>query len=145
MLHILPFTHRNVIATRANDILGIKDYEKIHPFIHNIINAGQKVRWYFEMEDDKLVETASFWEDGIIEVKYVKMNFTHAGDIEKIAIVGPAKWEKWMRSVMQPFTTAEVRYFDLEQSNLAKEWIVNPLNQTTQENTSQSSNNTRNI
>jgi hypothetical protein len=31
--------------------LGIKYYEKIHPFIHNIINIGKKVRWYFEMDD----------------------------------------------------------------------------------------------
>ncbi len=124
--------------------MGIKDYEKIHPFIHNIINAGQKVRWYFEMEDDRLVETASFWEDGIIEVNYGKMNFTHAEDIEKIAIVGPAKWEKWMRSVMMPFATAELKYFDIEEANFAKEWIVNPLSIASQENTSVKSKDTRN-
>ena len=29
MLQLLDFTGENIIATRANDLLGIKDYEKI--------------------------------------------------------------------------------------------------------------------
>lgn len=39
-LHVLDFTQKNIIATSADDLRGIKDYEKIHPLIHNIINTG---------------------------------------------------------------------------------------------------------
>lgn len=49
MLQILATMEKNIIATKVNDILGISDYEKIHPLIHNIISKGEKVRWYFEM------------------------------------------------------------------------------------------------
>ena len=51
MLTILEFTKNNVIATKAKENLTEADIQKIHPLIHNIMNRGQKVRWYFEMEN----------------------------------------------------------------------------------------------
>lgn len=125
MLQLLAFTHKNIIATRANDLLGINDYEKIHPLIHNIIRSGKKVRWYFEMDDCSSSDSTGFWEDGIIEFNYGKMNFTHSEDIEKVAIVGAKKWEKWMKSIMKPFTKASVMYFDLPDREKGMEWIMN--------------------
>jgi hypothetical protein len=125
MLQVLSLTQKNIIATKANDLLGIKDYEKIHPFIHNIINTGKKVRWYFEMDDNSNSESTGFWEDGIIEVNYGKMNFIHSGDLERIAIVGAKKWEHWMRSVMKPFSAAIIQYYDLADREKAIEWIMN--------------------
>lgn len=125
MLQVLSLTHKNIIATKANDLLGINDYEKIHPLIHNIISSGKKVRWYFEMDDCLISNAAGFWEDGIIEVNYVNLKFTHSDDIEKIAIVGVKKWEVWMRSIMKPFVIAKVKYFDLVDKESAFEWIIN--------------------
>jgi len=125
MLQLLDLTQKNIIATKANDLLGIKDYQKIHPLIHNIINAGKKVRWYFEMDDCSHSNTIGFWEDALPEVNYGEMNFTHSDDIEKVAIVGNKKWEKWMRSIMKPFSKARVKYFDLDDRQTAFEWIAN--------------------
>jgi len=130
MLQLLDFTGENIIATKANDLLGIKDYEKIHPFIHNIINTGKKVRWYFEMDDGSISNSTGFWEDGIIEINYGNMKFTHSDDIETIAIVGDKKWEKCMLSIMKPFTKANLRYFELSEKEKAKEWIVNEVKET---------------
>jgi L-rhamnose mutarotase len=123
MLQVLSLTQKNIIATKANDLLGINDYEKIHPLIHNIINTGKKVRWYFEMDDCLISNSTGFWEDGIIEINYGKMTFTHSEDIEQIAIVGNQKWENWMRSVMKPFAKASIMYFDLPDREKAIEWI----------------------
>jgi SpoIIAA-like len=125
MLQILATTQKNIIATRANDILGISDYEKIHPLIHNIIGEGKKVRWYFEMDDCLISNTVGFWEDGIIELNYGKMKFTHSEDIERIAIVGEMKWRDWMQSVMKPFSEATIRYFSLAEKEQAMKWIIN--------------------
>ena len=110
--------------------MGIKDYEKIHPFIHNIINTGKKVRWYFEMDDGSISNSTGFWEDGIIEINYGNMKFTHSDDIETIAIVGDKKWEKCMLSIMKPFTKANLRYFELSEKEKAKEWIINNVQET---------------
>lgn len=128
MLQLLDFTGENIIATRADDLMGIKDYEKIHPFIHNIINKGKKVRWYFEMDDNSDSNSTGFWEDGMIEINYGNMKFTHSNDIEIIAIVGDKKWEKCMLSIMKPFTKATLRYFELSEKENAKEWIMYEIN-----------------
>ena len=48
----------------------------------------------------------------------------HSDDLERIAIVGAKKWEQWMRSVMKPFTTALINYFDLADREKAMEWIL---------------------
>src|SRR5574343_1206445 len=106
MLQLLDITQKNIIATRANDILGINDYEKIHPLIHNIIRTGKKVRWYFEMESNTSENSGGFWEDGFLEIKDSKADFTHADDIDKIAIVGEQKYLTLMYSIMKPFTKA---------------------------------------
>jgi hypothetical protein len=125
MLQVLAFTQKNIIATRVNDLMGINDYEKIHPLIHNIIDSGKKVRWYFEMDGGSISNAAGFWEDGLIEINYSKLNFTHSEDIEKIAIVGEQKWEQWMVSIMKPFTKAWIMYFSLADKEKAMEWIMN--------------------
>lgn len=128
MLQLLDFTGDNIIATRADDLMGIKDYEKIHPFIHNIINTGKKVRWYFEMDDNSDSNSTGFWEDGEIEINYGNMNFTHSNDISTIAIVGDKKWKKCMLSIMKPFAKATLRYFELSEKENAKEWIMYEIN-----------------
>lgn len=116
MLIILEFTKNNVIATKAQENLTEADIQKIHPLIHNIVNRGQKVRWYFEMENFSGWKFNAFWKD-------LKMDMSHADDYEKIAMVGEKKWQDWITQFMKPFTNAEVRYFDSEQKEKAKKWI----------------------
>ncbi|HUC79954.1 MAG TPA: STAS/SEC14 domain-containing protein [Flavisolibacter sp.] len=124
MLQLLDFTHKNIIATSANDLLGIKDFEKIHPLIHNIINTEKKVRWYFEMDDGTASASTGFWEDGSLQLTYGTLNFTHSADIEKIAIVGTQKWKKLMYEIMAPFEKAEIKYFDIAEREMAKNWLM---------------------
>ncbi|GAB3344050.1 hypothetical protein GCM10027429_35420 [Marivirga atlantica] len=116
MIQILEFTKNNIIATRAEDNLTETDIQKIHPLIHNIVNRGQNVRWYFEMENFSGWNIKGLWED-------IKMDLSHAENYEKIAMVGEKKWQDWITQFMKPFTNAEIRYFDLEEKNEAKEWI----------------------
>lgn len=116
MLQILGFTKDNIIATRAEDNLTETDIQKIHPLIHNIVNRGQKVRWYLEMENLSGWKFNAFWKD-------LKMDMSHADDYEKIAMVGDKKWHDWIAQFMKPFTNAEIKYFDLKEKEEAKEWI----------------------
>lgn len=116
MLQVLGFTKDNIIATKANGNLSEQDVRKIHPLIHNIIDRGQKVRWYFEMEKFTGYELQAFWEDA-------KMDLTHANDYEKIAMVGEKEWQNWITQFMRPFTQADIQYFDLSEKEKAKAWI----------------------
>jgi hypothetical protein len=124
MLQILDTTQKNIIATRTNDILGINDYEKIHPLIHNIIRTGKKVRWYFEMEGNTSESSGRFWEKGLFEKKDSQADFTHADDIDKIAMVGEQKYLTLMYSIMKHFTKARIVYFGMTEKEKALQWIM---------------------
>jgi hypothetical protein len=80
--------------------------EKIHPSIHNILEKGQKVRWYFEMEDFSGWKFNAFWKD-------LKMDLSHAEDYEK-SHGRRKKWQDWITQFKKPFTNAEIKYFGLE-------------------------------
>lgn len=116
MLQILELTKKNIIAIRAEDRLTETDIQNIHPLIDNIVNKGHKVRWYFEMKNFTGWKLNAFWKDA-------KMDLSHADDYEKIAMVGDKKWQAWITQLMEPFTGAEIRYFNLDEKEEAKQWI----------------------
>lgn len=119
MLQILEQTQDNIIATKATAKLTQRDYEKILPLLNDKLNKYPKIRWYFEMEDFEGWEAKAFWED-------VKFDSKHANDFDKVAMVGEKKWEEWMTDLMQPFTAAEVKYFNTSQKEEAIKWIKKP-------------------
>lgn len=116
MLQIIELQGKNILATKASGKLRKEDIEKIHPLVHNILDKGIKVRWYFEMEKFTGWDFPGLWED-------LKMDTIHAKDYEKIAMVGDKKWQDWISQFMKPFTNADIKYFDLEDKERAKDWI----------------------
>ena len=116
MLQILEQSEGNVIATKATGKLTKTDYDKLLPVLHERLRQYKKLRWYFEMENFEGWELKAFWED-------VKFDAQHANDFEKIAMVGEKKWQEWMTDLMKPFTSAEIKYFDLSQTHEAMRWI----------------------
>lgn len=47
----------------------------------------------------------------------------HCRVIERIAMVGEARWEAWMARVCRPFTMASIRYFDASKIDEAWTWL----------------------
>ena len=116
MIAIIEQTKHNIIATRATGKLTLTDYKRLLPIMSNMIETHKKIRWYFEMENFEGWGLRAFWEDVVFDLQ-------HANDYEKIAMVGDKQWEKWMTDLMKPFTTAQVRYYDLIDKDEALKWI----------------------
>ncbi len=116
MIEILKESEGNTIATRASGKLTKTDYDQLLPLLYERLKQYEKLRWYFEMENFEGWELTAFWED-------VKFDIKHAGDFEKVAMVGGKQWEKWMTDLMKPFTAVEIKYFDLDQREDALIWI----------------------
>ena len=116
MLQILGETTENLIATKATGKLTETDYNKLLPLLNNKVDQYRKISWYFEMEDFEGWKVKAFWED-------VKFDAKHANDFEKVAMVGEKKWEEWMTDLMKPFTSADVRFFDISKKKEALKWI----------------------
>ena len=58
----------------------------------------------FEMSDFHGWELQAAWDDFKLGVKYF-------ADIQRIAMVGDEKWEKWIAAFCRPFTAAKIHYF----------------------------------
>ncbi len=116
MIQLLNTRIDNLIAAKISGKITKGDVEKIHLLIHNIIKKGQKVHFYFEIEDFQGYEMEGLWED-------LKTDAAHLSDYGKMAFVGDKKWQEWAAKATDLFTGSEVRYFDLQDKEEAKEWI----------------------
>jgi hypothetical protein len=96
-----------------------EDYEMFVPQIEGLMQGDAKIRLLVELHDFKGWTAGAFWED-------TKFAARHFNDIERLAIVGEARWEKGMAKFIKPFTMAEVRYFDMQARDQAREWIGQP-------------------
>lgn len=109
----------NIIYTVAVEKLEDEDYEKIVPLIQEKVKKFKMVRWYFEMRDFEGWSPGAMWKD-------IKVDFKNRNNFEKIAMVGSKEWEQKLSNLMKPFTDADIRFFDISESEEARKWISKP-------------------
>ncbi len=105
-----------VLTIKAVGKLTKEDYETFVPRVERLIQRFGKVRILFEMEDFHGWNAGALWQD-------IKFDIKHFRDIERLALVGDRKWEKGMSVFCKPFTTAKVKYFDVNEAEKAQDWI----------------------
>ena len=109
----------NIIYSVAEKELKDEDYERLIPLLQEKVKKYGMIRWYFEMRDFKGWSLSAMWKD-------LKFDAKNAENLEKIAMVGDKDWEEKLTQLMKPFTSADIKFFPLEQMPQAKEWIANP-------------------
>lgn len=92
-------------------------YQTFAPLIDQQIKTYGKLRIVFEMRDFHGWTGGAIWED-------IKFDFKHWKDIERVAIVGDARWESGMATFCKPFTLAKIRYFDISDIDDAMVWVA---------------------
>lgn len=106
----------NLLAVRTTGKLDPSDLDTLLPAIKEKIKQHGKIRFFWELDAFEGWTPAAFVEDRFFELK-------HFNDFSRIAIVGEKKWEEKMASLMKPFTTAELKYFDTSQRQQALQWV----------------------
>ena len=110
-------TDDRVLVVVVSGRLTRQDYAHFVPEVDRLIGKHGKIRLLFEMHDFHGWSVGAMWED-------TKFAFRHFRDIERMALVGEKKWQKGMAPFCQPFTKAEVRYFDLSEADEARTWLM---------------------
>jgi hypothetical protein len=106
-----------LLEVRASGKLSKEDYAQFRPELERLISRHGKIRILFEMEDFHGWSAGALWEEIKLDVKY-------SADVERVAIVGEKKWQQELAKFAKPFTSAEVRYFDRENSVQARAWAA---------------------
>ncbi len=105
----------NALGFTMSGKLHDEDYKKFVPLIDESAKSG-KVRLLAHFHDFHGWDAKALWDD-------IKFSTTHCTKIEKIALVGDKKWEKWMAGVCKPFTMAKIEYFDVADIDKAWAWV----------------------
>lgn len=118
MIRIKNVEKSNLIYASISGKITKEDVEKIHPLIHNIVKNGNKVDFFFELVNFKGYDIKGLLED-------LKVDTAHISDYGKMAFVGEKEWQQWAAKATDFFTSSEVKYFDLNEKEEAKRWILN--------------------
>jgi hypothetical protein len=92
------------------------DYDLFVPETERQILQHGKIDVLFDLERFDGWEAGALWED-------IKFDLKHFSDVNRLAILGHKKWHEWMSTICKPFTTAEVRFFQIEDRDDALNWI----------------------
>jgi len=105
-----------IVTVMLTGKLVKEDYETFVPEIERLVKQHGKIRMLVEFRDFHGWTAGALWEDTKFAARYFN-------DIERLAIVGEAKWEKGMAVFCKPFTRAKVRYYDVAKEDEARSWI----------------------
>ncbi|MFC6998852.1 SpoIIAA family protein [Rufibacter roseus] len=116
MVEIKETDDPKVFAVKVSGTLGKEEYDILVPALETRISQQGKINLYWEFENFDGWKPDGLWED-------LKFDVQHVTDFDKIAIVGGKKWEQTITQLMKPFTTAEVKYFEHEERDEAREFV----------------------
>ncbi|ARS38056.1 hypothetical protein CA264_21130 (plasmid) [Pontibacter actiniarum] len=116
MVQAIETGKSDLVALKFTGSLDKEDYTLIVPSMEEKIDRFGKISLYWEMDNVEGWEPGGLWED-------LKFDIQHTNNFNRIAIVGDRNWENWITKLMKPFTSAEVKYFDLQQREEAMAWV----------------------
>ena len=117
MIEQLSTGNEKILAFKLSGKLRDEDYKTFVPLVDAAIAKEGKARILTQFHDFQGWDAHALWDD-------IKFATTHCTKIERIALVGEKKWEKWMAAVCKPFTMAKVRSFDAAEIDAAREWLA---------------------
>ncbi|HEY3901787.1 MAG TPA: STAS/SEC14 domain-containing protein [Chthoniobacter sp.] len=131
--HIDQEVHGNVLEVHLHGKLSHEDYERSVPEIDRLIARYGKIRVLTVMHN------FHGWDAGAA-LDSIQWNAHHIRQIERLAVAGDETiqsssgvfdlsltrklhWQKWLTNFRRLFTSAQVRYFTLDQLEAARTWI----------------------
>ena len=115
-IQVDPTPAGTIVTLKFREKLDKADYETFVPMIESQMQKGGPIRLLAELHDFKGWTAGALWED-------TKFAAKHFNDIERLAVVGESRWQKGVAVFVKPFTSADVRYFDMQEIDRAREWI----------------------
>ena len=104
------------IEIDLKDKLSKDDFRSFVPEIEEQIRQHGKLRLLVQMHDFHGWTAGGLWEDIKFEMKHLK-------DFERIAFVGDKRWESVLTGFCKPLTSAEIRYFEVDELEKARVWL----------------------
>ena len=107
---------QDVVHIEVSKKLTRADYDELIPSWKEMIAQEGALRMVFIMKDFEGWEPGAAWQDLQFDLEY-------ASKIDRVAMVGDKRWEKWLTKLASFFVKADVKYFDATELSAAEQWI----------------------
>lgn len=109
---------RDYLVCRVGGKLTKGDYDAAVPELENALRLRpDKLRLMIVLEGFLGWEIGALWED-------LKFDVRHRNDFGRIAVLGERRLEAWGTVLSKPFIGAEMRFFDIEERDAARAWLL---------------------
>lgn len=102
-----------------HDKVSREDYSNILPQLEGRIASRSNVRLLLELDDFRGWEALALPQE-------LKMDFKFRKSFSRIAVVGESRLEAYVTRLAAIFISGEVRFFERNQLQMAREWIGAP-------------------
>ncbi|MGA9478523.1 MAG: STAS/SEC14 domain-containing protein [Desulfobacterales bacterium] len=105
-----------IVTLKFKKKIDKEDFDEFVPRIEGLMEGGAKIRLVVELLDFEGWTAGALWED-------TKFATRHLNSIDRLAVVGDVRWEMGVTVFVKPFTSADVRYFDIKDIDKARQWV----------------------
>jgi hypothetical protein len=106
----------NVAGYRVVGKITKDDYKTLVPEVEALIEQEGNIRLLLDMEQFKGEEVKAWGADLNFGREFHKK-------IDRLAIVGDKRWEKWLTALADPFYAQEAKYFKTDDRDAAWSWL----------------------
>lgn len=117
MLMKLEQSDSNRLGFLASGRLTDNDYKSfLIPEVRRALDQHDSIRLLFLLEGFRGWELQAAWDELTFGLEINQR-------VERVAVIGEQKWERWMVLLSRPFTHGEVQYYNLSQTEQAWQWL----------------------
>lgn len=106
----------NIVEFTINGPITRASYDKLADCIDGVIERDGKVRLMEIVGHIGSVEPSAIWKD-------LKWGPKHLKDMTHIAVVADQKWISWLVAPINPFVSAKIKAFHLDEIEEARAWV----------------------
>jgi hypothetical protein len=119
--HEVPGT--NMLELTIDGAISAPEFDALIARLEAAIARHGKIRVLELVRSLGGIPPSKWWDD-------LKFGYRHMRDIERAAIVADPKWIEIFANLINPFFSAEVRYFKTAEIDKARLWLLEPAKAT---------------
>lgn len=116
MIQILEYTEGKIIAAKASKTITATDYYKLLPLFVNRLKQYPNIRLYLDIAELEGIDLHELRKD-------LEFNTGVASVFDKVTLIGERIDEPWIKDLLDHFTSADVKWFELSRKDTALAWL----------------------
>jgi len=116
MITKLDQSSGNAIGFKISGTVTKEDYAVMVPEVEALIDREDDINMLIDLSEFHWEQISAWGAD-------MKFGSTYRKKINKMAIVGDKKWQKWLTALVDPFYAREAEFFHTDEADAAWAWL----------------------